>query len=145
MLLKLTNMKKLRGNYSTGGVKMVSVRTTRVAEQMKKEIAAIIEHQVKDPRIGFITITNVELSNDLRHAKIFFSSLGNEEQQKKSLEGLENAKGFIRKEVAQRIQLRYAPEILFRIDNSIEHGVKISQILSKIKSDEAEKEQWYES
>jgi ribosome-binding factor A len=134
-------MKKLRGNYSTGGVKMVSVRTTRVAEQMKKEIAAIIEHQVKDPRIGFITITNVELSNDLRHAKIFFSSLGNEEQQKKSLEGLENAKGFIRKEVAQRIQLRYAPEILFRIDNSIEHGVKISQILSKIKSDEAEKEQ----
>jgi len=141
MLLKLTNMKKLRGNYSTGGVKMVSVRTTRVAEQMKKEIAAIIEHQVKDPRIGFITITNVELSNDLRHAKIFFSSLGNEEQQKKSLEGLENAKGFIRKEVAQRIQLRYAPEILFRIDNSIEHGVKISQILSKIKSDEAEKEQ----
>lgn len=134
-------MKKLRGNYSTGGVKMVSVRITRVAEQMKKEIAAIIEHQVKDPRIGFITITNVELSNDLRHAKIFFSSLGNEEQQKKSLEGLENAKGFIRKEVAQRIQLRYAPEILFRIDNSIEHGVKISQILSKIKSDEAEKEQ----
>lgn len=139
-------MKKLRGNYSTGGVKMVSVRTTRVAEQMKKEIAAIIEHQVKDPRIGFITITNVELSNDLRHAKIFFSSLGNEEQQKKSLEGLENAKGFIRKEIAQRIQLRYAPEILFRIDNSIEHGVKISQILSKIKStEEAEKEQQNES
>ncbi|WP_028307320.1 30S ribosome-binding factor RbfA [Desulfitibacter alkalitolerans] len=125
---------------------MVSVRTTRVAEQMKKEIAAIIEHQVKDPRIGFITITNVELSNDLRHAKIFFSSLGNEEQQKKSLEGLENAKGFIRKEIAQRIQLRYAPEILFRIDNSIEHGVKISQILSKIKStEEAEKEQQNES
>ena len=119
---------------------MASMRTTRVAEQMKKEIAAIVEQDVKDPRIGFITITNVELSNDLRHAKIFFSSLGNEEEQKKSLAGLENAKGFIRKEVASRIQLRYAPEILFRIDNSIEHGVKISQILSKIKSGEEESE-----
>ncbi|KUO52279.1 MAG: ribosome-binding factor A [Desulfitibacter sp. BRH_c19] len=120
---------------------MVSMRPNRVAEQMKKEMAAIIEHQVKDPRIGFITITNVELSNDLRHAKIFFSSLGNDEEQKKSLEGLEKAKGFIRKEIAQRIQLRYAPEILFRIDNSIEHGVKISRILSEIKSDEKEKEE----
>jgi len=120
---------------------MTSMRTTRVAEQMKKEVASIVEQDVKDPRIGFITITNVDLSNDLRHAKIFFSSLGNEEEQKKSLEGLENAKGFIRKEIASRIQLRYAPEILFRIDNSIEHGVKISQILSQIKSEEeADKE-----
>lgn len=120
---------------------MVSMRSHRVAEQMKKEIAAIIEHQVKDPRIGFITITNVEVSNDLRHAKIYFSSLGNNEEQKKSLEGLDKAKGFIRKEIAQRINLRYAPEILFRIDTSIEHGVKISKILSKIKSEEREKEE----
>jgi len=116
------------------------VRTTRVAEQMKKEVASIVEKDLKDPRIGFITITNVELSNDLRHAKIFFSSLGSEEEQKRSLAGLDNAKGFIRKEIASRIQLRYAPEILFRIDNSIEHGVKIAQILSEIKSDEEETE-----
>lgn len=119
---------------------MSSMRTIRVAEQMKKEIAAIVEQDIKDPRIGFITITNVEISNDLRHAKVFFSSLEKEEQQKKSLAGLENAKGFIRKEIASRMQLRYAPEIVFRIDNSIEHGVKISQILSEIKSEnEAEK------
>lgn len=116
------------------------VRTTRVAEQMKKEVASIVEKDLKDPRIGFITITNVELSNDLRHAKIFFSSLGNEEEQKRSLAGLDNAKGFIRKEIASRIQLRYAPEILFRIDNSIEHGVKIAQILSEINADEEETE-----
>jgi len=107
---------------------------------MKKEVASIVEKDLKDPRIGFITITNVELSNDLRHAKIFFSSLGNEEEQKRSLAGLDNAKGFIRKEIASRIQLRYAPEILFRIDNSIEHGVKIAQILSEINADEEETE-----
>lgn len=115
---------------------MVSIRVHKVAEQMKKEIASIIEHQTKDPRIGFITITNVELSNDLRHAKVYFSSLGNDEEQKRSLEGLEKAKGFIRKEVAQRINLRYVPEILFRIDSSIEHGVKISKILSQINHEE---------
>ncbi len=119
---------------------MISMRASRVAEQMKKEIAAIVEKQVKDPRIGFITITNVELSNDLRHAKIFISSLGTEEEQNKSMEGLEKAKGFIRREIASRINLRYAPEIIFRIDNSIEHGVKISKLLSELKDDNDRRE-----
>ncbi|MEW6623237.1 MAG: 30S ribosome-binding factor RbfA [Bacillota bacterium] len=119
---------------------MLSMRVSRVAEQMKKEIAAIIEKEVKDPRIGFITITAVELSNDLRYAKIFVSSLGNEEEQKRSMEGLEKAKGFIRREIAKRIKLRYAPELSFRFDDSIEHGVRISQILSRIKSEYSERD-----
>ncbi len=117
---------------------MVSMRASRVAEQMKKEIASIIEHQVKDPRIGFVTITKVEVTNDLRHAKVFVSSLGTEEERKKSMEGLEKAKGFIRSEVAKRINLRYAPEILLRVDDSIEHGVKISRILSEINKSDGE-------
>jgi len=118
---------------------MSSIRAIKVAEQIKKEIASIIEHQVKDPRIGFVTITKVDLTNDLRHAKVFVSTLGAEEEQKLTMEGLEKAQGFIRREIARRINLRYAPEILFKLDDSIKHGVKISQILSEINKNESQK------
>ncbi len=118
---------------------MVSMRADRVAEEMKKEISSIIENQVKDPRIGFVTIISVEISNDLRHAKVFVSALGTDEERTRSMEGLEQAKGFIRRETAQRINLRYAPEIVFKSDKSIEHGVKIAQMLSKLKEGEEER------
>lgn len=118
---------------------MVSHRSLRVSEQIKKEIAHIIENQLKDPRIGFVTVTSVELSGDLRHAKVFVSVYGNELQKEESLKGLQKAAGFIRREIGQRIKLRYTPEISFKFDDSIEHGAKIAKLLTEVRQ-EGEKE-----
>lgn len=114
-------------------------RCERVAEEIRKEVSNIIHHELKDPRLGFITITQVELTRDLRYAKIFFSVLGKEEERKKSREALESALGFIRKLVAERINLRFAPEIIFREDRSSEYSVRIEEILQEIKKVEVPK------
>lgn len=114
---------------------MAFYRAQRVSEQMKKEIAQILQDELKDPRIGFVTITSVEVTNDLRHAKVFVSVFGDEEDKKQTLEALSKASSFIRKEIGKRIKLRYTPEIIFRSDESIEHGAKIAEILNKINSE----------
>lgn len=106
-------------------------RVQRVREEIKKEVSEIIR-EMKDPRIGFVTVVDVEVSNDLRHAKIFVSVYGEEAVKKESLAGLEAATGFIRTEIGRRIRLRHTPEILFRLDNSIERGARINQLLSEI-------------
>jgi len=108
-------------------------RQDRVAEAIKKEISLIIHDELKDPRLGFVTITSVELSPDLRYAKILFSVLGEEEDYRKTKEALESALGFIRRLIAQRINLRFAPEIIFREDRSTEYSVKIQKVLDEIK------------
>ncbi|WP_366921681.1 30S ribosome-binding factor RbfA [Metallumcola ferriviriculae] len=117
---------------------MSSLRANRVAEQMKKEIAQIIRDEVKDPRIGFVTVTGVELSKDLRHSKIFISILETDKNREDSLAGLEKATSFIRRELGQRLQLRYTPELEFRFDHSIEYGAHISKLLSEVKKPEDE-------
>ncbi len=115
-------------------------RQEKVAEAIKKEVSIIIHDQIKDPRIGFVTITNVELAQDLRFAKIFFSVLGNDEDYKKTKAALDSSLGFIRKLVAQRLKLRFAPEIMFKEDKSGEYSAKIEKILNEIKeSDESKK------
>lgn len=106
-------------------------RAQRVGEEIKKEVSEIIR-EMKDPRIGFVTVVDVEVSNDLRHGKIFVSVYGEEESKKDSLAGLEAATGFIRSELGRRIRLRHTPEILFRLDSSIERGARINQILNEI-------------
>ena len=113
-------------------------RQDKVSKTLLREISSIIHDEVKDHRLGFITVTDVELTQDLRCAKVYFSVLGSEEQQRQSILALENAKGFIRRLVAQRIKLRFVPEIIFKIDKSIEYGFKIEEQLRKIK-DESEK------
>ncbi|MEW6661204.1 MAG: 30S ribosome-binding factor RbfA [Bacillota bacterium] len=110
----------------------MSQRHLRVAEEMKKEIADILQNEVKDPRVGFVTITSVELSTDLRNAKIFVSIFGDEEKQRQCLEALHKATGFVRREIGQRIKLRHTPELVFKFDSSIEHGDKIARLLSKV-------------
>lgn len=107
-------------------------RSQRVAEEMKREIAQILRDEVKDPRIGFVTITRVEVTRDLRYAKVFVSVFGEEMEKEQSLKALNNASGFVRREIGRRIKLRYTPEILFSFDQSIEHGVKISQLITKV-------------
>ncbi|MFH1354811.1 MAG: 30S ribosome-binding factor RbfA [Candidatus Omnitrophota bacterium] len=115
-------------------------RKEKVTEAIRKEISIIIHDELKDPRIGFVTITRVEMAQDLRAAKIFFSVLGKEKERKKTKEALESAVGFIRRLIAQRISLRFSPEIFFREDRSSEYSIKIQQVLDKIKEqDESRK------
>ncbi|HHX50585.1 MAG TPA: 30S ribosome-binding factor RbfA [Clostridia bacterium] len=118
----------------------MGVRSLKIAEEMKREIASIIRDEVKDPRVGFVTVTAVEVSRDLRHAKVFVSIYDDEAKVKLALEGLEKAKGFIRKEIGQRIKLRFVPEITFRFDESIKHGAKISELLVQLQGQERKEE-----
>jgi len=108
-------------------------RYEKVAEAIKKEVSNIIHDELNDPRLGFVTITNVELTEDLRYAKIFFSVLGKEQDYIKTQKALDSALGFIRKLIAQRIQLRFAPELAFREDRSSEYSVRIEEVLNEIK------------
>jgi len=108
-------------------------RQDRVAEAIKKEVSLIVHDELKDPRLGFVTITKAEITPDLRYAKIFFSVLGKDEEYKKTKDALDSALGFIRKLVAQRINLRIAPEIAFRQDKSSEYSVRIQEVLEEIK------------
>ncbi|ACL69542.1 30S ribosome-binding factor RbfA [Halothermothrix orenii] len=111
-------------------------RARRLGELLKKEISDIILREVKDPRIGFISVTDVEVSNDLRHAKVFVSVYGDEKERKETMEGLEKATGYIRKLIGERVKVYYTPEILFRYDDSLEHGARINELLKKVKEEE---------
>ncbi len=124
---------------------MAQYRTGRLSEEFKKEISDIIKNDLKDPRVGFVSVVFVEMSGDLRHAKVYVSVLGDEKEVQNSMAALKSATGFIRREMSQRIHLRYTPEITFFYDDSIAHGVKISKILADVlpeeeKNNEEEKE-----
>ncbi|WP_433749852.1 30S ribosome-binding factor RbfA [Falsibacillus pallidus] len=110
-------------------------RMNRVGEQMKKELGDIIGKKIKDPRIGFVTVTDVEVSGDLQQAKVFITVLGDEEQRENTLKGLAKAKGFIRSEIGQRIRLRKTPELIFEFDESIDYGNRIENLLRGIQED----------
>ena len=116
-------------------------RKEKVQDAIQKEICDILQNEIKDPRIGFITITGVEISDDLRYAKVFFSVLGKEEDKKKTKEALHSAMGFIRTMVAERIQLRFAPELVFKEDNSSEYSSHIQKVLDEIKELEGPKKE----
>lgn len=115
---------------------MSKQRARRVSEEIKKEVAKIIRDNVKDPRVGFVTITSVDLSGDLSVAKIYFSVMGEQNTIDETVTALESAKGYIRREIGQRIKLRHVPEINFVYDHSIEQGTHIDALLEKIKQGE---------
>lgn len=108
-------------------------RPDRVAQAIKEEVSLIIHDELKDPRLGFVTITAAEMTADLRQAKVYFSVLGKEEDRKKTREALDSSLGFIRSLVAQRVQLKFAPEIVFKEDRSSEYSVRIQEVLDQIK------------
>jgi len=108
-------------------------RQEKLAEELRKEVSNIIQKEVKDPRLGFVTITKVEITQDLRYAKIFFSVLGEDKEYKKTRLALDSAMGFIRSLIAQRVKLRFAPEIVFKEDRSSEYSIKIQKLLDEIK------------
>lgn len=107
-------------------------RQEKVAKAIKQEVSIILHDELKDPRLGFVTVTGAEVTADLRQAKVFFSVLGQDEDYKKTKEALDSALGFIRRLIAQRIRLRFAPEIIFREDRSSEYSIHIQEVLDEI-------------
>jgi ribosome-binding factor A len=99
---------------------------------MKQEIADILMRKIKDPRIGFVTVTDVELSDDLRNAKVFVSILGGDKEE--TFKGLKSASAFIRSELGRRMTMRSVPEILFRFDATVEQGAHIMELLHEIEN-----------
>ena len=111
---------------------MSNMRAERVGEQMKQEIMDIVNNKVKDPRVGFLTITDVELTNDLSHAKVYLTVLGSNKEIDNTFKALEKAKGFIKSEQGSRMRLRIIPDLTFEYDKSIEYGNKIERMIQDL-------------
>ncbi|MCG6982558.1 MAG: 30S ribosome-binding factor RbfA [Deltaproteobacteria bacterium] len=108
-------------------------RTDRIADLILQELAEVLLRKVQDPRLSDITLTSVEVSADLRHAKIYYSLLGDDEKRSKVALGLESARGFVKRELGKRLQLRRIPDISFYFDASLEHGSHIDRLLAELK------------
>ena len=115
---------------------MEGKRSEKVADLIHKEISEMLVKTIKDPRIGFVTITRVAVSEDYRSAKVYFSVAGTVEERQRSIEGLNSAKGYVRKELGRRVRLRYTPEILFKFDPSIEYAIHIGEVIRHMKGRE---------
>jgi ribosome-binding factor A len=111
---------------------MQTTRTARVAHELQQEIATIIHQELKDPRLGFVTITRVELSNDGRHATALFSCLGGKEERARSQEALDRAGGFLHGLIKKRFRLKIIPAIQFRYDESIEGSIAMADTLARL-------------
>ncbi len=113
-------------------------RSDRIGQQIKRELSEIIQrNQIKDDRLsGLITIVDVVVSGDLRDVKVYFSVFGEESQKVGTLAALDKAKGFLRGELCRRLGIRFAPELAFKLDDSLERGQKVTELLDKIRNNE---------
>ena len=111
-------------------------RTIRLAEQIRVEIGDILARQVHDPGIGFLTLTRVKVTDDLQQARIFYTSMGDPADRKKTARALDRALPFIRRALGQRLQLRRVPEIAFRYDESVAHQARVEELLENIKRED---------
>lgn len=109
-------------------------RSERIAEEIRKEVATMLFGEIHDPRIGFVTITKVQVSKDLRHAKVYYSIIGSDEEKEKTMAGLQSSSGYMRREIGKRLKLRYFPELTFKFDDSLEYASRIEKIIKEIKS-----------
>lgn len=107
-------------------------RQEKLGELIAVEVSDLLRTRIKDPRVGFASITHVEVSGDLRHAKIFVSVMGDEEEKKSTIQALHHATGFLRHELAGRLTLRFMPEIFFKLDSSIEQGTRILGLIREL-------------
>jgi len=110
-------------------------RSTRVGDLIREEVADIIMHKLKDPRLGFITVTDAQVSDDLRHARIYASIL-EDAKKEESLKVLNSSARFIRSELCKRIKIKFIPELFFELDKSIEYGAKIDRLLNEVRPQE---------
>ena len=106
-------------------------RQEKLGELIAAELSDLLRTRMKDPRLGFASITHVEVSGDFRHAKIFVSVMGSEEEQNDTMKALKHATGFLRHELAGRLVLRYMPELVFKLDTSIVQGARILELINK--------------
>ena len=104
-------------------------RSRRIAEQIQRELSGIIRLELKDPRVGMVTITDVEVSQDHAYAKVFFTLLGDELQVEETARALQHAAGFLRSQLARRIRLRSVPQLEFKYDASVERGARLSRLI----------------
>ena len=111
-----------------------SRRSERLADLIRQVLSELLEREVKDPRIGFITLTEVQLTGDLRQARVYVSILGDEEARKQSMEGLAAARPFLRHQLAHRLQLRHTPEIDFQLDRSQEYNERLDELIRRTKT-----------
>lgn len=113
-----------------------NVRVRKLEEFIKQEIGQMLLRGLKDPRIGFVTVTDVEVTGDLRQAKVYFSFYGTEEEKEISYRALKHADGHIRSELGKNLNLRHVPELIFEKDTSLDYSMHIESLLNKIKGDE---------
>jgi ribosome-binding factor A len=116
---------------------MANRRQIQVADEIQRIISHLLERELKDPRFGFATITKVEVTSDLRYARVYVSVFGTPEEQKDTMRAFESSKGFIRRELAARMNIRFVPELQFKLDPSIEYGDRISRLLQELKQEES--------
>ncbi len=114
----------------------MTTRQEKVKELLKAEVSEILTRQLKDPRLGFITITDADISADMRHAKIYVSILGTDQEKEQNMGVLRKAEHFVRQNLAGRLRMKTLPEIEFKLDTSVDHGVRILELLEQIKQDE---------
>ena len=114
---------------------MANYRGGRINEEVKREVSNIIQNEIKDPRLtAMVSVTDVKVTRDLRYAKVFVSIFGkNDEEKNNTFVALKNASGYIRKEIGQRINLRYDPQIIFELDDSINYGMHIEELIQRVK------------
>ena len=114
---------------------MANYRGGRINEEVKREVSNIIQNEIKDPRLtAMVSVTDVKVTRDLRYAKVFVSIFGkNDEEKNNTFVALKNASGYIRKEIGQRITLRYNPQIIFELDDSINYGMHIEELIQRVK------------
>ena len=114
---------------------MAYYRGGRIIEEVKREVSNIIQNEIKDPRLtAMVSVTDVKVTRDLRYAKVFVSIFGkNDEEKNNTFVALKNASGYIRKEIGQRINLRYNPQIIFELDDSINYGMHIEELIQRVK------------
>jgi ribosome-binding factor A len=106
-------------------------RTERIGDQIQRELADLIRLEVKDPRVGFVTLTGVEVTRDYSHAKVFFTTLGGAQEHAQTGDGLQHAAGFLRSQLAHRLRTRTVPELRFVFDESVERGIRVSQLIAE--------------
>jgi len=119
---------------------MEGKRSERVADLVRKEISEMLVRTIKDPRIGFVTITRVTVTDDCRSAKIYYSVVGSLDEREQCIEGLNSAKGYIRRELGHRMKLKYTPEIVFQFDPSVEYAVHMGELIHHLQEEREKKE-----
>ena len=119
---------------------MSELRVRKIQEFIKQEVSSMLLKEIKDPRLGFVTVTGVHLTGDLREATVYVSLFGSDREKAESLEALNNARGFILRELGKRLKIYYTPTIDFDVDTSLDYGMHIEGLIKKIhKDDEAKK------